>query len=260
MRIGSIGYNYQHKEAFVMDYPQGIGCHLLLLIKEPSVFYLDGQKLEADKNSFVLIAPETPCRYHGKENVYTDDWIYFDLEEGDEELFASLGIPKNEILHLGRIDELSLLVQFMACEHYSTEESHAEIERCYTRIFLLKLGRLIADKSSHSLVSSDRSNRFIQLRNMIYAAPGEIADVDSLANLMNMSRSGFQHAYKKMFGLNIMADIVNARMAYARQLLISTNYSIKDISQKCGYSNEYAFLKRFKLHYGQTPTQFRSIL
>ena len=38
MRVGSVGYNYRHEEAFIKDCPNGCGCWLMLLIKEPSVF------------------------------------------------------------------------------------------------------------------------------------------------------------------------------------------------------------------------------
>lgn len=38
MEIGTIGYNHSHNSEFVMDRPNGIGCPLLLLIKNSCVF------------------------------------------------------------------------------------------------------------------------------------------------------------------------------------------------------------------------------
>lgn len=57
-----------------------------------------------------------------------------------------------------------------------------------------------------------------------------------------------------------MSDIINARMERAKQLLITTNLSIKEIAERCGYSNEYGFMKRFKMQFGKTPTQYRNIV
>ena len=54
-----------------------------------------------------------------------------------------------------------------------------------------------------------------------------------------------------------MTDIINGRMKCAKELLISTELSIKEIAQRCGYTDEYGFMKRFKLYYGITPTQMR---
>ena len=51
MKIGSIGYNYSHSDNFVMDRPGGNGCRLFLLIKEPSIFIIDGTEHKVKENS-----------------------------------------------------------------------------------------------------------------------------------------------------------------------------------------------------------------
>lgn len=77
---------------------------------------------------------------------------------------------------------------------------------------------------------------------------------------MGMSRSGFQHSYKKIFGVSVMSDIIAGKMKRAQQLLVSTNLTVKDISQKIGYANEYVFMRQFKAYCGKTPTEYRSLL
>lgn len=260
MKIGSIGYNYSHSDNFVMDCPGGNGCRLFLLIKEPSIFIIDGTEHKVKENSFVMFSPAVPCRYYGQGSVYTDDWIYFDFEEGDEERFSELGIVPDKIFYLGNIEELSQLVRLMAYEHYSHEPYHEEIERRFTEIFLLKLGRLISTSNRHSQIYADKSSSFIRLRSRLYSMPDIADDVDKMAAEMNMSRSGFQHAYKKIFGVGVKQDIINGRLELAKRLLISTTLSVKEIAERCGYSSEYSFMRQFKERCGQTPTQFRSCL
>ena len=58
----------------------------------------------------------------------------------------------------------------------------------------------------------------MQLRAYIYAMPEDIADVGSMAWDMGISRSSFQHMYKKMFGVSVMTDVISARMERASQL------------------------------------------
>lgn len=260
MKIGSIGYNYSHSDNFVMDRPGGNGCRLFLLIKEPSIFIIDGTEHKVKENSFVMFSPAVPCRYYGQGSVYTDDWIYFDFEEGDEERFSELGIVPDKIFYLGNIEELSQLVRLMAYEHYSHEPYHEEIERRFTEIFLLKLGRLISTSNRHSQIYADKSSSFIRLRSRLYSMPDIADDVDKMAAEMNMSRSGFQHAYKKIFDVGVKQDIINGRLELAKRLLISTTLSVKEIAERCGYSSEYSFMRQFKERCGQTPTQFRSCL
>ena len=90
--------------------------------------------------------------------------------------------------------------------------------------------------------------------------PEEIADVSQLAEESGMSRSGFQHTYKRIFGVSVRTDIINARMERAKSLLLSTDLPVREIAYKCGYSSEYSFMRQLKNHFGKTPTQFRSII
>lgn len=60
MKIGAIGYNYQHRDGFVMERPNGTGCRLLLIIKEPSLFVINGMENKVKKNSFILFSPLVP--------------------------------------------------------------------------------------------------------------------------------------------------------------------------------------------------------
>lgn len=260
MKIGAIGYNYQHRDGFVMERPNGTGCRLLLIIKEPSVFVINGMENKVKKNSFILFSPSTAYRYCGEGDVYTDDWIYFNSTPEDEEKLLALGIPSDEIVYLGNTDELSQIIQFMTYEHYSAEPGRDEIELLYFEILLRKLSRLVTASSAYSQVVADKNNRFVQLRSRLYSMPEEIADVSQLAEESGMSRSGFQHTYKRIFGVSTRTDIINARMERAKSLLISTNLPVREIAYKCGYSSEYSFMRQFKNHFGKTPTQFRSII
>ena len=63
MKIGAIGYNHKHDSSFSMDRPNGVGCRLMLLIKEHSVFELGGKKYDVQPASFVAISPEISCKY-----------------------------------------------------------------------------------------------------------------------------------------------------------------------------------------------------
>ncbi|MBD5116653.1 MAG: helix-turn-helix transcriptional regulator [Ruminococcaceae bacterium] len=258
MFVGAIGYNYVHDDSFVMDCPHGTGCWLLLLMKEKTLVTVNGDKLVADKNSFLLLSPDTSFAYRAKEKIYIDDWIYLGCEAGDKEYLSELDIPTDKIIFLGNINELSQLIRFIAFEHYSPDEERVIIERHLVEVFMLKLSRSIKKRKLYSHVISDKTTELMKIRNMIFAIPSEIPDVNGLAGFMGMSCSGFQHLYKRTFGVTVKDDIIAGRMELAKQLLLATSLGIKDIVLKCGYTNEYGFMKRFKIFYGQTPTEFRN--
>lgn len=261
MKIGSIGYNYVHREPFVMDRPKGTGCRLLLLIKEPSVFEIAGVTYHVRKKSAVLFSPDTPYKYQAEKDIYTDDWIFFVDEEGDEEYFAELGLLQDTIIPINNMEELSQLVRTLAYEHYSTYVNHEKVEAHYLEIFWLKLAREIQAHTQNSTqLLGEKSSYMMHLRSRIYTQPEQEMTVAELAESAGMSCSGFQHRYKKLFGISVMTDIINARMEYAKTLLLTTNLTVKDIALRCGYVSEYSFMRQFRKNFGRTPTDFRTIL
>lgn len=261
MKIGAIGYNYEHDDTFYMDRPNGNGCYLMLLIKTHSLFEVNGIKFDVKPNSFIIFTPETPCKYCAAEKIYTDDWMFFELTEEDIDRIKSLKIPFNEIVYLGNIDELSQIVHVMAYEHYSSEFYHDEIENGYVEILLMKLGRLIQSRTYTAPRSiAERNGKFTQLRTRIFTMPNTITNVEDMAAEMGMSRSGFQHLYKKMFGVSVMTDVINGRLERSKRLLCATNLTVKEIAESCGYKCEYNFMRQFKSKYGKTPSEYRKII
>ncbi len=97
----------------------------------------------------------------------------------------------------------------------------------------------------------------LELRQKIYNAPQEKWTVDRMANNMMLSRAYFQRLYKKHFGVSAMADVITARMALAKQLLVGERRSIAEIATACGYDSEIYFMQQFKKETGMTPTQYR---
>lgn len=261
MKIGSIGYNYSHGRDFVMDRPNGNGAWLLLLIKTPALFEINSSEVMVKKNSFILFSPRTPCKYRGSEDIYTDDWMYFDADEYDLAQLRKLKIPINEIVYLSSVEELSQIIHIMVYEHYSAELFHEETERHYLDILLLKLSRIIQSHFHGSTAAlTERSYKFTQLRTKIFTMPDLVPDIEGMASEVGMSRSGFQHLYKKLFGVSVMTDVVNGRLDRAKRLLSSTNLTIKEIAEKCGYESEYNFMRQFKSRLGKTPTEYRKCI
>lgn len=64
-------------------------------------------------------------------------------------------------------------------------------------------------------------------------------------------------AFKKSTGSTILRYHTGLRMKQARRLLITTFYSIDEISRQLGYSDALYFSRVFKKYYGQSPQIYR---
>ena len=258
LEICTMGYDYSHGSDFEINRPNGLGCWLLLLIKTPALFTVDMTDILVKANSFAIFTPEIAYRYHGTEEIYTDDWMHFNADEEDIENFKRLNIPINKPMFLGDIGELTEIMRALTREYCSDEEYSREIEKYYTRILFMKLSRRIfLGTSAASASLTEKNYQMTQLRTEITTQPERNMTIDEMAASLNMSRSGFQHLYKKMFGVSVTADIMRGKMKRAKILLSSTNLTVEEISHKCGYSNEYTFMRKFKEQCGKTPTEYR---
>lgn len=68
----------------------------------------------------------------------------------------------------------------------------------------------------------------------------------------------FDHFYIDIYSQQNISDVItDIRIETACNLLKNTNLSLKEISAKVGYSNQYYFSSCFKKKTGQTPSSYR---
>lgn len=59
--------------------------------------------------------------------------------------------------------------------------------------------------------------------------------------------------FKAEFGITVMDYVTEKRMNLARHFLLSGSYSVREIAERCGYSDAEYFSKCFKTYYGDSP-------
>jgi two-component system response regulator YesN len=83
--------------------------------------------------------------------------------------------------------------------------------------------------------------------------------LNDIADSVNLSPAYLSALYKKHTGLNISDEITNVRIETACYLLKHSGLSIKEISDKTGYSNQYYFSTSFKKKTGLSPSEYRDM-
>ncbi len=96
-----------------------------------------------------------------------------------------------------------------------------------------------------------------KLRREIYLNPQEDWSVSLVLKRIGISRSHFYRIYKEQFAVSYTADLIQARLDKAQQLLMYTGMRIQEIAEQCGYGNEGHFVRQFKEKFGMTPSHFR---
>lgn len=81
--------------------------------------------------------------------------------------------------------------------------------------------------------------------------------VESLAQVVNLNRSYLTSLFKQDLDLTPSEYIQNFRITKARHLLESSDISIDQVAEQCGYQRTNSFTRVFKRTYGISPRQYR---
>ncbi|WP_270568104.1 helix-turn-helix transcriptional regulator, partial [Clostridium beijerinckii] len=81
--------------------------------------------------------------------------------------------------------------------------------------------------------------------------------LNEIALYVNVSPAYLSALFKKQIGENISTIITNVRIENACKLLENTNLSLKEISEKVGYVNQYYFSSCFKKKMNKNPSIYR---
>ncbi|MHC8285804.1 helix-turn-helix domain-containing protein [Pseudomonas sp. XS1P51] len=94
-------------------------------------------------------------------------------------------------------------------------------------------------------------------RQLILERLGETIEVSELARACALSRSHFSRAFKCSTGLSPQDWIRHQRIARAKQLIQSTDLSLTQISQECGFCDQAHFCHIFTRSEGINPFAWR---
>ncbi len=80
-----------------------------------------------------------------------------------------------------------------------------------------------------------------------------------IADEIHMNPDYMSHLFHKKAGISLSNYILDQRIHYAKKLLSTTNLSIQQISEKCGFSGISYFHRQFKKLTNQTPQHYRDL-
>jgi two-component system response regulator YesN len=83
--------------------------------------------------------------------------------------------------------------------------------------------------------------------------------IDNIADYIGISYSYLRMLYKEATGCNLNDYINQLRLQKAKQLLLETNYTVKEIVSMCGFNHERSFFRSFTQSEGISPSKYREL-
>jgi two-component system response regulator YesN len=106
------------------------------------------------------------------------------------------------------------------------------------------------EEKSNSIIET--AKRYIQENYM------RDISLDDVSRIVNISPYYFSKIFKEGTGEGFVEYLTNIRIEKAKELLSTTEYSMREICGMCGYSDPNFFSRSFKKNVGATPSDYKA--
>ncbi len=224
--------------------------------------YLDGQKKIVSPGEIVFINSEII------HNFFPNDCVYQIINFDADNIFLKTTLCK-DILHVFSGNHICVLpfskevapdIYHMANQLFDYASADFSNNRLLVLGALFELLGLIY--ATHHYTEKERiptvTNRFKPLLQYVessYMLPITVAD---MAGICNMSSSHFSVLFHNFFRQTPMNYLNAYRVERACLMLVHTEYSITEVSYRCGFNDSTYFIKVFKKYKNSTPKKYRT--
>lgn len=251
MKVNNICFCYKHQHEFVWDRAENKNRFILLFMKHKKDSSLE---FDAGEDFAIFLNDDGVDVFPNKNETYVMSWIDLELDDDEIRKLTGLNFPFNTMIRIKKFQEFLDILQMMHREFYSDEIQSGRMIPAYLKLFFSKLLDIIAEKKT---VKHPQYEKLLAIRAEIYANPTRRISVKDLASKTFLSVSYFQHLYKEYFKTTVVSDMILSRVDYGKNLLISSNYTIKEIAKILNYSDEVSFARQFRKVTGNSPKKYQ---
>lgn len=218
-------------------------------------FLIDGKYQTLPQGRVVLYRPgEVQDYYVTAEEKAEYYWCHFTGSEV-ESLLDSCGIPRNQQVFEGGADmDYSWLFFSMLREMQMQQPRYNDILMMDISHILLLIARPTAAKIQHDNRMLGEIDGAVRTFNHNYRFDISIKDY---AEQHLMSPFWFSKKFKEATGSSPRQYIIMLRIADAKNLLDSTDYTVTEIADMVGYDQAQYFHRLFRRYTGMTPQEYR---
>lgn len=160
------------------------------------------------------------------------------------------------VFHTGGDEEIYTEILSMMLEQMADDEYTNRIIYNLLSVFFTKLMRKYAKTASHSMEHKAGDEHLQEIISYIYDHYQTVT-LNELTEHFHLTAAYCSRLIKNHTGRNFKDLLKDIRLRKARNMLLTTNAKISEISRRLGYENKESFNRLFKQHYGVSPGVYR---
>lgn len=246
------GYYFHVEEGRVLNEYQ-----LLYLTEGEGVFKSESMETTPIKaGDMFLLFPGERHTYHPTPSVgWKSYWIGFKGKNIDERIAHGFLSPKKPIYHVGFSNEV--------VELYESAYKAAMEEKAYHQQTLAGMANLLIGMmySLERNIELDKNQKHVDLINKARLKIRESLESDvtiqQIVQELGAGYSNFRKLFKEYTGLSPAIYQQDLRLQRAKELLSTTDLSVKEIAYRLNFESPDYFSAKFKAKTGKRPSEMR---
>lgn len=205
--------------------------------------------------SLLVIFPGVWHRYKPNfQTGWTENYIGFSGLAAENFMKHRIFSPEQPFIQIGEREEiLDTLLKIFDL----TETEQPGFQQIASGLIIKLLGYLVAFEKQKEFSGKKIAEIIEEARFRMRSEVGRNFDLENFATENNIGYSWFRRMFKNYTGLSPRQYCLQLKIMRARELLLSTNLSVKEISYELGFESIHYFSRMFKQKTGKSPSEFR---
>jgi AraC-like DNA-binding protein len=258
IKSGSIYPPTEHPSGYYFNWDKGRVLQefqINYITEGKGIFENEFGKFAVKPGSIIFIFPGIWHRYKPLEKTgWIENYIGFNGKIAEELFSHQQFTPKQSVLHVGIKEEL---IDTYLKIFDLVEKEKPGFQQIASGMVIKLLGYIISFEKQKGFSGKRIAIVIEEARFMIRQNVEQRINLKEIAEKYNVGYSYFRQMFKKYTGVSPGQYHLQLRIIRAKELLISTDKSIKEISYELGFHSIYYFSNLFKKKEGINPSEFR---
>lgn len=206
--------------------------------------------------SFIVLCPGVWHRYRAtQEPRYAEYWVWFGGSYADHLVRTGFLSPKEPVCQVGA--DAGLLAGYRRLLDHLRAAPPSGLAQLLAANVMEILGIAVTRANARRAIATDEAI-VRQAQGIMEQEVEKILNVRQLASSLGFGYHQFRRAFKQIAGVAPYQYHLQLRIHRAKQLLVETELSVKEIANSLNFDSPYHFSRTFRQHAGTAPSDWRN--